>query len=365
MTASPASAPVRELFGTLADGRQVDRWTFADATGLTASVLTYGAVIQSLHVPGVGGPEDHSPANVVLGYDKLADYVDSSYYFGCVVGRFANRIAAGRFVLDGREYRLPINDGTRPNALHGGPEGFHRQVWDARALTGDEGVGVELSLVSEDGDQGYPGRLSVRLRYTLAGGALHIDYQAAAEAPTVLNLTNHSFFNLSGEGSGTIDEHVLTLAASEYLPVDADLIPLADALAVEGTPFDFTAGAPLGAGIDDPHEQIKGAGGYDHCYVLDGGRTSEPRVIGSLSDPASGRVMELLTTEPGIQLYTANALPAEVVGISGRNYGPRAAVALETQHFPDSPNRPEFPSTVLLPGHIFHSRTVYRFAHLA
>jgi len=366
VTDSPAaSAPVRDLFGTLPDGRPVDRWTFTDATGLTASVLTYGAVLQTLHVPGVGGADESGgAANVVLGYDKLTDYVDSSYYFGCVVGRFANRIAAGRFVLDGREYRLPINDGARPNALHGGPEGFHRQVWDARPLVEEGGVGVELNLVSEDGDQGYPGRLSVRLRYMLAGGALYIDYQAAAEAPTVLNLTNHSFFNLSGEGSSTIDEHVLTLAASEYLPVDADLIPLACALPVAGTPFDFTAGAPLGARIDDPHEQIKGAGGYDHCYILDGGRTAQPRLIGSLSDPESGRAMEILTTEPGIQLYTANALPAEVVGISGRNYGPRAAVALETQHFPDSPNRPEFPSTVLLPGHVFHSQTVYGFTHL-
>jgi aldose 1-epimerase len=369
VTASPAdsaSAPVRDAFGTLPDGRPVDRWTFTDATGLTASVLTYGAVIQALHVPGPGGSAGGTgSANVVLGYDKLTDYVESSYYFGCAVGRFANRIAAGRFVLDGREYRLSINDGTRPNALHGGPEGFHRRVWDARPLVEEGRVGVELSLVSEDGDEGYPGRLDVRLRYTLAGGALHIDYQAAAQAPTVLNLTNHSFFNLSGEGSGTIDEHVLTLAAAEYLPVDADLIPLAAAAPVAETPFDFTAAAPLGERIDDPHEQIKGTGGYDHCYVLDGGRTAEPRLIGSLSDPASGRVMELLTTEPGIQLYTANALPAEVVGTSGRHYGPRAGVALETQHFPDSPNRPQFPSTVLLPGHTFHSQTVYRFAHLA
>ena len=366
MTASPASsAPVRDLFGTLPDGRPVDRLTFTDATGVTASVLTYGAVIQSLYVPGPGGSDGHdNPANVVLGYDKLADYVESSYYFGCVVGRFANRIAGGRFVLDGREYRLPINDGDRPNALHGGPGGFHRRVWDARPVVEEGRVGVELSLVSEDGEEGYPGRLNIQLRYMLAGGALYIDYRAVAQSPTVLNLTNHSFFNLSGEGSGTIDEHVLTLAAAEYLPVDAALIPLDSALPVAGTPFDFTSGSPLGARIDDPHEQLKGAGGYDHCYLLDGGRTAEPRLIGSLSDPASGRAMDLLTTEPGIQLYTANALPSEVVGISGRNYGPRAAVALETQHFPDSPNRPEFPSTVLLPGQPFRSQTVYRFTHL-
>ncbi len=368
MTVSPAApAPVRELFGTLPDGRPVDRWTLTDATGLSASVLTYGAVIQALHVPGPASDgEDgrNDTANVVLGYDTLADYVGSSYYFGCVVGRFANRIAGGRFVLDGREYRVPVNDPGRPNGLHGGPEGFHRRVWDARPLAEDGRAGVELSLVSDDGDQGYPGTLEVRLRYMLAGGALYIDYLAETRSPTVINLTNHSFFNLGGEGSGTIDEHVLTLAASEYLPVDADLIPLASRAPVAGTPFDFAAGAPLGARLDDPHEQLKGAGGYDHCYVLDGGRTSQPRLIGSLADPASGRAMELLTTEPGIQLYTANALPADVVGISGRNYGPRAAVALETQHFPDSPNRSEYPSTVLLPGHLFRSQTVLRFTHL-
>lgn len=369
MTASPtaAAAPVRDPFGTLPDGSPVDRWTFTDATGLTAAVLTYGAVIQALHVPGPagGGDAPTGAANVVLGYDNLAAYLDDDYYFGCVVGRFANRIAGGRFTLDGREHRLATNDPGRPNALHGGPEGFHRRVWDASPVQEGDRVGVELRRVSEDGEEGYPGRLEVRVRYMLAAGALYIDYLAATQSPTVVNLTNHSFFNLSGEGTGTIDEHVLTLAASRYLPVDADLIPLASALPVAGTPFDFTGGAPLGARLDDPHEQLKSAGGYDHCYVLDGGRTAEPRLIGSLADPASGRVMQLLTTEPGVQLYTANGLPSDVVGTSGRNYGPRAAVALETQHFPDAPNRPEFPSTVLLPGQLLRSRTVHRFTHLA
>lgn len=367
MTASPAAAPVpvRDLFGTLPDGRPVDRWTFTDATGLTASVLTYGAVLQALLVPAAAGTGDSGgAANVVLGYGELDEYVKGRYYFGCVVGRFANRIAGGRFTVDGREYRLETNDPGRPNALHGGPEGFHRRVWDARAVREAGRVGVELSLVSEDGDEGYPGRLEVRVRYMLADGALYIDYLATAHAPTPVNLTNHSFFNLAGEGTGTIDEHVLTLAAGRYLPVDADLIPLASTLPVAGTPFDFTRGAPLGARLDDPHEQLKTAGGYDHCYVLDGGRTDEPRVVGSLADPASGRTMQLLTTEPGLQLYTANGLPAGVIGTSGRGYGPRAAVALETQHFPDSPNRPDFPPTVLLPGQQHHSATVLRFTHL-
>lgn len=352
--------PVRDLFGILPDGRGVDRWTFADATGLTAAVLTHGAVLQSLTVPDPAG----RPANVVLGFDTLGGYLERSPYFGCVVGRYANRIAAGRFRLGGREYRLPVNDPGRPNTLHGGPVGFHRRVWYAKPVAEDGRVGVELGLVSADRDQGFPGRLRVTVRYTLAEGALYIDYQAKGDAPTVVNLTNHSYFNLSGEGSGTVDEHVLTLAASAYLPVDERLIPLVAALPVAGSPFDFTGGATLGARLDDPHEQLEAVRGYDHCFVLDGGRTSSPRPVGSLADPATGRVMQVLTTEPGIQVYTGNDLSPDLAGISGRSYGPRAAVALETQHFPDSPNRPDFPSTLLLPGQTYRSTTVLHFSHL-
>lgn len=378
---TPTAVAMRDVFGTLPDGREVDRWTLTDATGTTAAVLTYGAIVQSLTVPDAHG----QAANVALGFSDLGDYLERSPYFGCVAGRYANRIAEGTFELAGQTYQLPLNDSGRPNMLHGGPGGFHQRVWDARALTAEEcasvssrgedsadGAGVELTLVSEDGDEGFPGRLTVTVRYTLRGGALRIDYEAVTDAPTVVNLTNHSYFNLSGEGTGTIENHVLTLAASDYLPVDTRLIPTSPQ-PVAGTPFDFTAGVPLGARIDDPHDQLKIAGGYDHCFVLDAAgpapgaadpaQADEPPLVGTLADPKTGRVMQLLTTEPGLQLYTANDLSTALVGPSGGDYGPRAGVALETQHFPDSPNRPDFPSTALLPGEVYRSTTILRFKH--
>lgn len=356
MTDAPAAepaAPVREPFGTLPDGTEVDRWSFADPSGLAAGVLTYGAILQTLTVPAPA--ERGGGANVVLGFANLDDYLHRSPYFGCVVGRYANRIAAGRFELDGREYRLPLNDDPRPNALHGGPGGFHARVWAARPIVEPGRVGVELTLTSEDGDQGFPGRVEVTMRYVLSGGALHMEYEATTDAATVVNLTNHSYFNLAGEGAGTIDAQVLTLAAPKYLPVDDNLIPTSAPTPVDGTRFDFTTGAAL-----DQSDT-----GYDHCFVFGDGTTAQPREVGSLSDPASGRVMRLLTTEPGIQVFTADTLSPDLVGTSGKNYGPRAAVALETQHFPDSPNRPDYPSTVLRPGETFRSTTVLSFPHLA
>ena len=376
----PTAVAVRDVFGTLPDGREVDRWTLTDTTGATAALLTYGAIVQSLTVPDARG----EMANVVLGFGTLEDYLERSPYFGCVAGRYANRIADGSFDLDGRTHRLPLNDADRPNTLHGGPDGFHRRMWtNARPVTVAQGTGIEFALVSEDGDQGFPGRLSVRVRYLLAHGTLRIEYRAVTDAPTVVNLTNHAYFNLTGEGTGTIDDHVLTLAASEYLPVDTRLIPAAATAPVAETPFDFRTGTPLGARLDDPHEQLKLAGGYDHCFVLDtrglnpdgpgpgptrpsapeASRANRPRHVATLADPASGRAMDLLTTEPGLQLFTANDLSATLVGTSGNSYGPRAGVALETQHFPDSPNRPDFPSTVLLPGEIYRSTTALRFTH--
>ena len=306
----PGSAPASV---TPPDGRRVDRWKLADGTGISAHVLTYGAVLQALSVPGPDG----RAADVVLGFDNLGDYVERSPYFGCVVGRYANRIAGGRFALAGRRHRLPVNDADRPNTLHGGPDGFHRRLWTPRPLAVN---GVELSLLSQDGDQGFPGRLHTTVRYTLADGALRIDYRAVTDAPTVVNLTNHSYFNLAGEGSGTIDDHVLTLAASAYLPVDADLIPLPEVAPTASTPFDFSAGGRFGARLDEPHEQLKTAGGFDHCFVLDGGRRSQPRRVCVLSDPDSGRSMRLHTTEPGIQIYTGHELETGLIGTSGRAY---------------------------------------------
>jgi aldose 1-epimerase len=360
---TPTAAAVRDVFGTLPDGREVERWTLTDATGASAAFLNYGAIVQSLNVPDARG----ETANVVLGFSTLDDYLERSPYFGCVAGRYANRIAGGTFELAGKTYQLPLNDGDRPNTLHGGPDGFDRLLWTYEgSVIGEHGGYVEFSLVSEDGDQGFPGRLSVTVRYTLMGGFLLVAYKAETDAPTVVNLTNHSYFNLSGEGTGTIDDHVLTLKATEYLPVDSRLIPTAAAAPVAGTPFDFRAGASLGARLDDPHEQLRLASGYDHCFVLDEPQFDQQgmlRYAAILADPASGRVMELTTNEPGLQVFTADSLSTALVGTSGSSYGPRAGVALETQHFPDSPNRPDFPSTVLLPGEVFRSSTMMRFTN--
>ena len=340
-------------FGTLPDGRPVHRWSVTDETGLTASVLTYGATLQSLHVPDGSG----RTTNVVLGYSKLDGYLARAPFFGATIGRFGNRIADGRFTLEGQSYQVPLSDQPRPNALHGGEEGFDTKLWDAEPVAD----GVEFTLVSPDGDQGFPGTLRVAVRYTVSAGRLRIDYRAATDAPTVVNLTNHSYFNLAGEGTGTVLDHELTLAAREFLPVDDRLIPLNGPAPVAGTPFDFTAPKQLGERIHQSDEQLRLANGYDHCWVLDGGRTPDPRQVGQLVHAPSGRVMAISTTEPGIQVYTGNGLDGALTGPSGHPYSRYAGVALETQHFPDSPNRPDYPSTQLRPGTDYRSSTVYAF----
>ncbi|MEV0171253.1 aldose epimerase family protein [Streptomyces sp. NPDC050803] len=320
---------MNELFGTLSDGTPVHRWTLERA-GVRVRVLTYGGIVQSVEVPdreGVAG-------NVVLGFAELAGYpAHPEPYLGALVGRFANRIAGGRFPLDDRTYALARNNG--PNCLHGGERGFDKRVWDAEPVE----HGVRLSRVAPHGEEGFPGRLEVSATYTLdASGALGIAYEAVTDAPTVLNLTNHSYFNLSGAGNA--GGHELRLDASRFTPVDADLIPTG-VEAVEGTRFDFRAARKVGAG-------------YDHNFVLDKGVSEDPVEVAELYDPSSGRVLTVATTEPGLQLYTADHL--------AEPFAPGEGIALETQHFPDSPNRPEFPSTVLRPGEVFRSRTVYGFA---
>ncbi|MFC1435910.1 aldose epimerase family protein [Streptacidiphilus sp. N1-3] len=353
---SPAqsSTPVRDDYGTLPDGSPVHRWTLTDGTGLTASVLTLGAILQALHVPDSSG----RTANIALGHRDLTGYLGRAPYFGATIGRYSNRIAAGRFRLDDRVHLVPLSDQPRPNSLHGGEQGFDTRLWTARPLAG----GVELSLTSPDGDQGFPGTLRASVRYTLAAGQLRIDYRADTEAPTVVNLTNHSYFNLAGEGADSVLDHELTLAAAAYLPVDPQLRPLGGGPApVAGTPFDFTSARPLGERIGAEDEQLRIAGGYDHCWALDGGRTSNPRRVAVLRHPASGRTLKLSTTEPGIQVYTGNTLDGSFTGPSGRPYGRYSGVALETQHFPDSPNRPDYPSTVLRPGEEYRSATVLDF----
>ncbi|MCM1941826.1 galactose mutarotase [Streptomyces sp. G3] len=319
-----------ELFGTLSDGTPVHRWTLERA-GVRVRVLSYGGIVQSAEVPD----RDGNVADVVLGFADLDGYLrHPEPYLGALVGRYANRIAGGRFPLDGRTYAVVPNEG--PNTLHGGERGFDKRVWDVEAVTG----GVRLSRVSPHGEEGFPGRLEMSATYTLDGsGALRIGYEAVTDAPTVLNPTNHSYFNLSG--SGHAGGHELRLAASRITPVDAGLIPTGGLDDVTDTRFDFRRARKIGSG-------------YDHNFVLDKGVTDAAEEIAELYDPASGRVLTVATTEPGLQLYTADHL--------GEPFAPGDGVALETQHFPDSPNRPGFPSTVLRPGEVFRSETVYRFS---
>jgi aldose 1-epimerase len=352
-------APSRDSFGSLPDGTAVSRWTLTDSTGARASILDYGAIIQALRVPDRTG----RAANVVLGFGDLADYLERSPFFGALIGRYGNRIAGGRFELDGTAYQLEHNDDGRPNSLHGGVPGFGARMWDTAAAEEVEGgSAVTLTRVSPDGEEGFPGTLTVSVRYTLAHGRFTLDYTAETDATTIVNLTNHAHFNLAGDDSGTsILDHELSIAAQEILPVDTALIPLDSPITVAGTPFDFRTPRAIGARQDDPHPQFVLADGYDHCYLLSGGRTERPRNVASLKDPRSGRTMRLETTEPGIQVYTCSHLDGTLVGTGGVAYPKYGGVALETQHYPDSPNRPEFPSTVLKPGDVYRSTTVLDF----
>jgi aldose 1-epimerase len=314
-------------FGVTPSGEQVERHVLSNGR-MRASILSYGAILQSLEVSGV---------DVVLGYTDLGDYLTRSRYFGAVVGRYGNRIAGGRFTLDDVTYELPVNNA--PNSLHGGPGGFFNRVWRVAEVSDSA---VTLAYVSADGEEGYPGTLTVSLTYTLTEDALRLDYRATTDAPTVLNLTNHSYFNLAGDGD--ILKHVVRIDADRYLPVDSTRIPTGELAPVAGTAFDFTTPHEIGARIDAPAL----GDGYDHCYVLNGGI--------EVLEPVSGRVMEVSTTEPGVQFYSGNMLD----GIATA-YGRHAALCLETQHFPDSPNQAHFPSTVLRPGEEFTSTTSYRF----
>ena len=361
MTARPSARPrpsvVREHFAVAPDGRTVDAITLTNAGGTEVRFMTWGGVILSILAPDRDGVLD----DVTLGYDALDGYVADTRYFGALIGRYANRICGGRFPLDGREVRLATNDGA--NHLHGGPRGFHVAVWDAELFGGDGGVGAVLRHTSPDGDEGYPGTLRARVTYTLTDDEdLEIDYQAVADAATVVNLTQHAYFNLGGHDAGDVLGHELTLAASRFTPVDATLIPTGELRPVLGTPFDFTTPHPIGARIDADDEQLRRGQGYDHNWVLDREPGSDALLLAArVREPRSGRVLETWTTEPGIQLYTGNVIPGGPLGKGGVDYVRRAGLCLETQHFPDSPNRPEFPPTVLRPGEEYRSRTVYRF----
>jgi aldose 1-epimerase len=345
----------KQPFGKTAAGETVDLYTLANSSGMEVSIATYGGTVTSLKTPDRAG----RIADVVLGFNDLDGYVKATFYAGALVGRYANRIAKGRFALNGVEYTLAVNNGA--NALHGGLKGFDKAVWAARELPGGDPA-LELTYVSQDGEEGYPGKLTVTVVYTLTRfNELRIDYAAETSKDTVLNLTNHSYFNLAGEGNADAMDHVLRLNADRFTPVDAGLIPTGELRPVEGTPFDFRSPMAIGARIGQADEQLERGCGYDHNFVVNG-KMGTLRDAARAVDPKSGRVLEVLTTEPGIQLYAANFLDGTAIGKSGKPYERRSAFCLETQRFPDSPNHPDFPTCVLRAGQKFASTTVFRFS---
>ena len=354
----------RAPFGTIPGGTAVELFTFSNAAGLEVRAMTYGAIIVSLRTPDRRGQLD----DVVLGYDTAAEYVTSkTTYFGAVVGRYANRIAKGRFTLDGRTYPLATNDG--PNHLHGGKKGFDTAIWRGEPFQDDRGVGVAFTYLSPDGEEGYPGTLTTRVTYILTDtNELIFDFHAITDAPTIVNLAQHSYFNLAGHGARDVLDHELQLFADRYTPVDETLIPTGELATVDGTPFDFRRPTMIGARIGEAHVQLRRGRGYDHNWVLTrSGPSTSLRASGGLQPAAkviersTGRTMEIATTEPGVQFYSGNFLDGGTVGKQGRAYRHRYGFCLETQHYPDSPNKPQFPSTALRPGQEYRSRTVLTF----
>lgn len=345
-----------QRFGTTQDGRPVDLYTIRNTHGMEVRAMNYGGIVTSLRVPDRTGKFD----DVVLGFDGFHAYLENSHYFGAIIGRYANRIANGRFMLDGVEYTLAKND--IPNSLHGGNKGFDKVLWHAEPFENEQERGLAFTYTSKSGEEGYPGTLAAKITYTLTeSNELIFDYQATADKATPVNLTQHTYFNLAGEGQGDILGHELMLNASYFTPMDGNLIPTGELRPVRETPMDFASPAAIGGRIDQDYEQLLAGHGYDHNWVIDrkgGGLELAARVY----EPKSGRVMELYTTEPGVQFYSGNFLDGTIAGKHGHVYGHRSGFCLETQHFPDSPNHPNFPSSVLLPGQAYHSRTVYKFS---
>ncbi|MFF2204453.1 aldose epimerase family protein [Streptomyces sp. NPDC058145] len=353
--AAAGHKPAREPFGRLADGTKVYRWSLENG-GIRMKVLSYGGVVQTLEVPDARGRH----ANVVAGFDDIDDYVAKSPYFGALIGRYGNRIGKGRFTLDGKSYQLSVNDGV--NSLHGGAKGFDKRVWDVEPFTDGSDVGLRLYYTSVDGEMGYPGTLRSKVTYTLTRrGEWRVGYEATTDRATVVNLTSHVYWNLAGEGSGTIEDHELTIAAARYTPTDSGLIPTGELAGVAGTPFDFRRAKPIGRDIRAGHEQQVLAKGYDHNWVLDKGVTARPEHIATLRDPRSGRTLRIATDQPGLQFYSGNFLDGTLTGTGGRTYRQGDALCLETQHFPDAPNHAAFPSTVLRPGQTYRTTTVHTF----
>ena len=343
-------------FGKTTAGQAVQLYTLTNARGMQVTITNYGGIVTSVLVPDRRG----RLGDVVLGYDNVGGYIKNSPYFGALVGRYANRIAKGKFTLDGKHYTLAVNNGV--NSLHGGKVGFDKEVWKATPMHARNSAGLGLDLTSPDGEEGYPGTLKVHVTYTLTNDdALHIDYRATTDKDTVLNLTNHSYWNLSGAGSGTILDEQMMLNANRYTPIDPTSIPLGPLPPVAGTPFDFRTPHVIGARIDAKNTQLKNGAGYDHNFVVNH-HGPGLALAAQVYAPKTGRVMTVYTTQPGIQFYTGNFLDGTTVGKGGKAYHKREALALETQHYPDSPNQPQFPTSELKPGQVYHQTTVYKFS---
>ncbi len=354
VTAQSKRGVTHAPFGKTSDGTPVEIYTLTNSSGVEIKAMTYGCIITSLKVPDKNG----KLADVVLGYDTLEEYLKDSPYFGAVVGRYGNRIAKGQFTLGGKTYKLATNNG--PNHLHGGNKGFDKVVWSATPKTAADGVGVVFTRTSPDGEEGYPGNLHATVTYTLTDkNELIIEYHATTDKPTPVNLTQHSYFNLAAD-DGDILGHQLTIEADRYTPVDATLIPTGELARVTGTPFDFRKPTAIGARIKDSNPQLKNGNGYDHNWVLNRTKNGLEHAV-RVVEPKTGRTLDIATTEPGVQFYTGNFLDGSIKGKGGRTYTQRSAFCLETQHFPDSPNHSNFPSTILQPGQTYSSKTVFTF----
>lgn len=342
-------------FGKTADGKSIEVYTLTNAKGMEARVMTYGGTLVSVKAPDRKG----RMADVILGFNSAEPYVAGVPFYGATIGRYGNRIAGGKFTLDGKTYQLPLNDGR--NSLHGGTKGFDKRLWTAEPIEGKQGSALKLTYISADGEEGYPGQLTVHVTYQLRNdNSLDIKYEATTDKPTVVNLTNHSYFNLSGNPNNPILDHLLKINADRFTPIDSTLIPTGELRPVKGTPFDFTKATAIGARINDNDEQLKFGRGYDHNWVLNKAKPGTMTTAAVLTDPTTGRMLEVKTTEPGLQFYSGNFMDGKPAG-KGTVYQHRTGLCLETQHFPDSPNHPSFPSTVLRPGQTYKTETVLLF----
>ncbi len=347
----------KQPFGTLENGEQVHLFHFKNSRGIEVSITDFGGRIVRIHTPDRAGQF----RDIVLGFDDLDGYAGKNPYFGALVGRYANRIANGRFTLGDHTFELAIND--PPNTLHGGFKGFDHVLWAAQEISTDSGPALQLTYISADGEEGFPGKLTATVTYRLTeNNELRIDFLASADKSTVVNLTNHSYFDLAGQGEGAILDHMVTIYADRFTPVNEHLIPTGELQSVVGTPFDFRSAKRIGDSIDDKNEQLKLALGYDHNFVLNKPPSNTPELAARAVHSGSGRVLEVLTTQPGVQFYTGNHLDGTVIGKGGAVYGFRTGFCLETQHFPDSPNHPTFPSTEVKPGQERRETTIFRFS---